>query len=143
MALWLALNMSVVAADGEKTLKEAYADDFLVGTTLGEAQLLGREPKSLEVAAEEFNAISPENCLKWESVHPEPGRYDFTQADKYVEFGEKHGMFILGHTLVWHNQTPDWVFEDENGKPLSREALLARMKEHIDTVVGRYKGRID
>lgn len=143
MAFWLALSVSSMAAEGGESLKEVYGDDFVVGTTLGEAQIMGREPKSLEVAAEEFNAISPENCLKWESVHPEPGRYDFEQADKYVEFGEKHGMFILGHTLVWHNQTPEWVFEDEDGKPLSRDALLARMMEHIDTVVGRYKGRID
>ena len=53
-------------------------------------------------------------------------------------------MFIVGHTLVWHNQTPPWAFEGEDGKPLDREtALLARIKEHIDTVVGRYKGRID
>jgi endo-1,4-beta-xylanase len=124
-------------------LKDAYKDDFIVGAAIGENQILGGEPKSLELVAEQFNAISPENCLKWESVHPEADRYDFEQADKYVEFGEKHGMFILGHTLVWHNQTPDWVFEDENGKPISRDALLARMRDHIHTVVGRYKGRID
>jgi len=59
-----------------------------------------------------------------------------------VEFGEKNGMFIVGHTLVWHNQTPRWVFEDEKKQPLGRDALLQRMREHIFTVVGRYKGRI-
>ena len=72
----------------------------------------------------------------------EPGRYNFNPVDQYVAFGEKHDMFIVGHTLVWFHQTPDWVFQDESGKPLSGERLLERMKEHIFTVMGRYKGRI-
>jgi endo-1,4-beta-xylanase len=80
--------------------------------------------------------------LKWEVVHPEPGRYDFAPADRYVQFGERHGMFTIGHTLVWHSQTPRWVFENAQGQPLTRDELLARMKDHIETVVGRYKGRI-
>jgi len=80
--------------------------------------------------------------LKWAEVHPEPGKYNFEPVDKYVEFGEKHGMFIVGHTLVWHNQTPDWAFAGVDGKLLDRETALARIKEHIETVVGRYKGRI-
>jgi len=123
-------------------LKDAFKDDFLVGTAISHDQLDGLDPKGIALAAEQFNAISPENCLKWEEVHPEPERYDFERADKYVEFGEKHKMFILGHTLVWHNQTPGWVFRDKEGKPPTRDALLERMREHIQTVVGRYKGRI-
>jgi endo-1,4-beta-xylanase len=129
------------AADRPR-LKDAFHDDFLVGTALSERQIMGREPKAMELVAEQFNAISPENCLKWESVHPEPDRYDFEQADRYVEFGARHGMFILGHNLVWHNQTPAWVFAGVDGKPLDRETALARLKSHVDTVVGRYKGRI-
>jgi endo-1,4-beta-xylanase len=68
--------------------------------------------------------------------------YNFEPGDKYVEFGEKNGMFIVGHCLVWHNQTPRWVFEDAQGQSLTRDALLERMREHIGTVVKRYKGRI-
>lgn len=132
---------SAAAADRPR-LKDAFQGEFVVGAALGEDQILGDEPKSMALVAEQFNTISPENCLKWEAVHPELDRYDFDQADKYVEFGEQHGMFIVGHTLVWHNQTPDWVFQDEAGKPLDREALLKRMRDHIQTVVGRYKGRI-
>ena len=75
-------------------------------------------------------------------VHPQPDRYDFAPADKYVAFGERNGMFVIGHTLVWHSQMPAWVFQDAQGQPLTRDALLARMKDHIQTVVGRYKGRI-
>jgi endo-1,4-beta-xylanase len=59
-----------------------------------------------------------------------------------VAFGKKNKMFMVGHTLVWFYQTPDWVFEDDRGKPLTREALLKRMKDHIFTVLGRYRGKI-
>jgi endo-1,4-beta-xylanase len=75
-------------------------------------------------------------------VHPEPDRYYFEPADRYVEFGEANDMFIVGHVLVWHSQTPTWVFEDEDGNALDRDGLVARMQDHISTVVGRYSGRI-
>ncbi len=91
---------------------------------------------------EETNAISPENVLKWESVHPEPDRYNFGPGDRYVAFGETNHMFIVGHTLVWHSQTPGWVFRDGRGNRVDRDTLLRRMHDHIHTVVGHYKGRI-
>ena len=62
--------------------------------------------------------------MKWEAIHPEPGKFAFEAADRFVAFGEKNHMFIVGHTLVWHNQTPKWVFQDDKGNPLDREALL-------------------
>ena len=124
------------------SLKEVFASDFTIGAALNLDQITGKDQKAIAVIKKHFNSISPENILKWEEVHPEPERYDFTAADQYVAFGEKHQMQIIGHTLVWFHQTPDWVFEDQTGKPLSRAALLARMREHIFTVMGRYKGRI-
>jgi endo-1,4-beta-xylanase len=81
--------------------------------------------------------------LKWQRVHPQPDQYNWEPADSYVAFGEKNKMFIIGHCLVWHAQTPRWVFQDDAGNPLTRDALLARMKDHIMTVVGRYKGRVN
>ena len=97
----------------------------------------------LQIAiADVFRNRVSENVLKCEPVHPSPGVYNFGPADAYVAFGERHHMFITGHTLVWHSQTPRWVFEDVDGKPLSRDALLARLRDHIFAVVGRYKGRI-
>jgi endo-1,4-beta-xylanase len=123
-------------------LKTAFRDAFLVGAALNPRQFGERDSASVALIAREFNSISPENVLKWEVVHPEPGRYDFAPADGYVQFGERHGMFTIGHTLVWHSQTPRWVFENAQGQPLTRDELLARMKDHIETVVGRYKGRI-
>lgn len=124
------------------TLKDAFKKDFLVGVAINQAQFSGQDARAGAIIKSQFNCISPENVLKWESVHPEPNRYSFEAADRYVEFGEKNGMTVIGHCLVWHNQTPKWVFEDANGNPVDRETLLARMRDHIHTVVGRYKGRI-
>lgn len=123
-------------------LKDLFKNDFYMGAALSRDQIFGNEPKAIELVKKHFNSITPENILKWEEVHPEPNRYEFEAADRYVAFGEKNNMFIIGHTLVWFYQTPDWVFQDANGKPLNRNALLQRMREHIHTVMGRYKGRI-
>ncbi len=136
------LSSTVRAGADELTLKAAFHDDFLVGTALSVDQVTGKEPAASELAAREFNAITPENCLKWAEVHPEPDEYDFAPADRYVAWGEEQGMFIVGHTLVWHNQTPAWAFAGVDGKPLDRETALARLKTHIGTVVGRYRGRV-
>jgi len=124
------------------SLKEVFEDDFYIGVALSRDQIFGNDPKAIPLVETHFNSITPENILKWEEVHPEPNHYNFEPADRYVAFGEKHKMFIVGHTLVWFYQTPDWVFQDETGKPLDRDRLLQRMKEHIETVMGRYKGRI-
>ncbi|MDZ7261063.1 MAG: endo-1,4-beta-xylanase [candidate division KSB1 bacterium] len=126
----------------KNTLKDVFKNDFYIGVALSLDQISGKDPKAMAIVEKHFNSISPENILKWEEVHPEPNRYNFEPADRYVAFGEKHNMHIIGHTLVWFYQTPDWVFQDQSGKPLSREALLSRMKDHIFTVMGRYKGRI-
>jgi endo-1,4-beta-xylanase len=126
----------------QPALKDVYKGAFRIGVALNETQFSGQNASGAALAAAHFNAISPENILKWEVVHPKPDVYNFEPGDKYVAFGEKHGMQIIGHTLVWHSQVPKWVFEDETGKPLMREALLARMEDHIHHVVGRYKGRI-
>src|SRR4051812_46097739 len=139
---WLFASSFVLGAN-DPSLKEAFKKDFRVGAAIGTDQALGKEPRALELVAEQFNTITPENLLKWQEVHPQPQHYDFTAADKFVEFGRKHQMFVVGHNLVWHNQTPPWVFQDESGAALTREALIARMREHIQSVVGRYRGQIN
>ncbi|MHC4231615.1 MAG: endo-1,4-beta-xylanase [Planctomycetota bacterium] len=139
--LLLALTACAQAV-AEPALKDVFADDFLVGAALNEDQIYGKTPEETALIIKHYNTITPENILKWESVHPEMEKYNFDPADKFVELGEKNEMFLVGHTLVWHHQTPNWVFEEDNGNLLSRQQLLQRMKEHIDSVVGRYKGRI-
>jgi endo-1,4-beta-xylanase len=136
------LCAAAVAAAQTPSLKGAYKGIFHIGAAINANIIDGTDAAGQAIVSREFDSISPENILKWEIVHPQPGKYDFTESDKYVAYGVAHQMKIIGHVLVWHEQTPKWVFEDANGKPLTREALLARMKEHIFTVVGRYKGRI-
>lgn len=143
--IWAGCNQSPdVAGGGDDipALHEAFEDAFLIGAALNRSQITREDNEGIELARQQFNSITSENILKWENIHPEPDRYDFEAADQYVQFGEENGMFIVGHTLVWHNQTPEWIFLDEEGNRLGREELLQRMGDHIQTVVGRYKGRI-
>jgi endo-1,4-beta-xylanase len=129
-------------AQAPTSLKAAYHGDFYIGAAINTAQITGEDTAGDAIIAAQFDSISPENCLKWENVHPQPDKYDFNLPDQYVAFGQKNHMFIVGHNLVWHSQTPAWVFHDDKGNLLTRDALLARMRDHIHTVVGRYKGRI-
>src|ERR1035441_10591126 len=140
--VFLAVAITQGQTSPTPALKDAYQGLFRIGAAVNTAQIEERDPIADPIIAAQFNTISPENALKWQSVHPTPDSYAFDQADRYVAFGEKHKMFIVGHCLVWHSQTPRWVFEDAEGKRLTREALLDRMHDHIRTVVGRYKGRI-
>jgi len=131
------------SAQTQPSLKDAYKDFFFIGAALNQSQIYGKDAAVDALIKTQFSSISPENVLKWEPVHPQPDVFDFAAADAYVDFGEKNHMNLVGHTLVWNHQTPKWVFEDEKGKLLSRDALLQRMHDHIRTVVGRYKGRIN
>lgn len=128
--------------DYRPALKDVFKDDFYIDDALNLNQISGNEPNAINLVEKQFDSITPENILKWEAVHPEPNSYNFDAADRYVALGKKNNMFIIGHTLVWFHQTPDWVFQDASGKPLSRETLLERMKDHIFMVMGRYSVRI-
>lgn len=171
-------------------LKEVYKDHFLVGTAVNRAIVTDsgsrRSPeqlgKDIALVKYQFNQLVAENEMKWELIHPRPGAdgYDFRVADAFVNFGLSNNMYLVGHTLVWHSQTPNWVFAGTNPPPnitnatpgslakanmpgtnrfgrgrfgggffgrytgprASREELLERMREHIHTVVGRYKGKV-
>lgn len=126
----------------EATLKDALGDKFLIGTALNTRQSSGQDTNAVKVVKKHFNAIVAENCMKSEVLQPEEGRYDFRQADEFVKFGEDNGMTVTGHCLIWHSQCPRWFLVDKDGKNVSAEVLKQRMKEHITTVVSRYKGRI-
>ena len=140
LVILLAGAMSCMA---DPVLKEVFDGRYRIGTALNGWQINGKPEKEVELVKRQYNAITAENDMKWERIHPGKDRYDFRMADKFVEFGSKNDMFILGHTLVWHSQTPRWVFRGDDGGPATREELLGRMKDHIDTVVGRYKGRVN
>lgn len=149
--LTLCLSLSMVLLGAEKpnapnntkpSLKCALSNQFYFGTALSKNQYLGLDAQAQSVVKEHFNAIVTENCMKSEKLQPKQGQFFFDDADKFVEFGEQNNLHITGHTLIWHSQTPDWFFVDENGEDVTREELIGRMKTHIHTVVGRYKGRV-
>ena len=142
LVLSVLLSITLLNNQNKPALKEAFKNSFLIGVAVNRAQFSEQDAQSVSIVTNQFNSVTAENILKWESVHPLLGKYDFEGPDRYVAFGEKYHMFIIGHTLIWHNQTPPWVFQDDKGNPLNREALLERMRDHIHKVVGRYKGRI-
>ena len=191
----LADEPAQTAAISSATLKETFKAYFDVGTALNRSITGGRAFRRSEeevqsdiaMTKKHFNHVVAENDMKWQLIHPRPGAdgYDFASADSLVSFAQNNNMVVAGHTLVWHSQTPNWVFEgthqpsDEttlkndpnpnqvpagqggvnsagnrpggfgglrgfnlDGPRASREELLARMREHIHIVVGRYKGKV-
>jgi endo-1,4-beta-xylanase len=138
----LGLLLAGVSHAQPTTLKDAFKGIFRIGAAINQRQFDEKDPRGDAIIETQFDTISPENALKWEAIHPRLDGYNFDPADHYVAFGEKYKMFIIGHNLVWHSQVPRWVFQDDKGAPLTRDALLQRMHDHIQTVVGRYKGRI-
>ena len=141
----LLLGASVVAdavQQDRPALKDVFTDAFVMGTAVNDAIVSGRDPGSRELVLRHFGSITAENVMKAGPINPQPGVWNFGPADAFVEFGETHGLFIVGHTLVWHNQTPAWFFQDDAGKPNSPDAQIERMRRHIETVAGRYKGRV-
>lgn len=122
------------------SLQDVFAGEFLIGTAFSNSELFKAADKELMI--KHFNSVTPGNVLKWDSTEPSEGNFDFSEADKAVQFAADNGMQLRGHTLVWHSQTPNWVFYDNQGNLATKELLYQRMKAHIETVMERYKGQI-
>jgi len=118
--------------------KLADARDVAIGTAVG-AGPLRCDLTYAEALTHEFRVVTTENAMKFGPIHPEPDRYSFDDADAIVDFAEAHDMLVRGHTQVWHNQLPAWVEEGQ----WTREELIGVLREHITTVVSRYRGRVD
>jgi len=136
------LVANCAAQNASNTLREKYKDAFKMGCALNEAIVSGEDKVSQDLVKRHFNTITVENVMKAALVNPEPGVFKWQPADDFVAFGEANNMFIVGHTLVWHNQTPDWFFKNEKGEPNTSEQQIGRMRSHIEAVAGRYKGRV-
>jgi alpha-L-fucosidase len=121
-------------------LRETFKGKFLIGTALDSRGF--RNQLALEIATTHFNAITPENGMKPMFLQPTEGDFTFADADSLVELAEKSGATPIGHCLVWHAQTPRWFFQGPDEKPAGRELALDRLRKHIATVVGHYKGRV-
>jgi endo-1,4-beta-xylanase len=171
------LAVSVHSQDNtlsQKTLKEAFAGKFLIGCA---DDLTSNNDAYQASIKAQYDIVTPENCMKPQSVHPSENTYNFKTTDAMVDWCEKNGLKVWGHTLGWHSQTPNWFFQAVNpkteevqqprqpggmgfdpkaprlsmdemwarsikGDMASKKVALERLKKHIKTVVGRYKGRI-
>ncbi len=181
--LLVMISLVTACTHVDTSLKDAYKNHgILVGVAINRTVTMddpaveadNAEGRTLEavrtdaaLVKAQYNQVVNENDLKWMFVHPDPGPegYDFAPADAYVQFGLDHDLYVAGHTLVWHGQTPLWVFQsDPDAKPIireevtrdgrqrrrrrpaeplaTREQLLERMHDHIHAVVGRYKGKV-
>ncbi|MDP4291136.1 MAG: endo-1,4-beta-xylanase [Bacteroidota bacterium] len=123
----------------EKGLKDYYKDYFPIGVAVSPQNLQG---PTASFIVKHFNSLTPENAMKMGPIHPQENRYYWNDADAIVDFAVAHHMKVRGHNLCWYQQTPRWFFKDSLGNPVSKEVLLRRLKDHITTVVSRYKGKI-
>lgn len=121
-------------------LKDHFKDYFTIGVAVS-PQALKTDEAGLIV--NEFNSMTPENAMKMGPIHPRENQYNWAGADSIAAFAKRNNLKLRGHTLCWHNQTPRWFFTDSaTGKQVTKEVLLQRLKDHITTVVSRYKGTI-
>jgi endo-1,4-beta-xylanase len=123
-------------------LHDAYKNDFLIGAALSAKIINEQDPKLVAIIDKDFNSITPENCMKWGEVRNEDGSWKWQDADAFVDFGSKHNLHMVGHTLGWHSQIPESVFKNADGSFISKETLAKKQQEHITTIVERYKGKI-
>lgn len=130
-------------AFSQKTLKSAYADAFMMGCAINSQIVSGRDSRSTEIILQQFNAVSPENDMKAEVIHPRPDTWNFEPADRFVKFANDNNLWSLGHTLVWHNQTPDFFFNHPDGTPKTKDEMVETMRSYIEKVAGHFAGKID
>lgn len=138
VAVTVLLTVSCTSQKETTSLKDAYKDDFYIGTALSTDQIEEKDKKVDSLIKKEFNAITAENIMKSMYTHPQKDKYDFTLSDKFVAYGEKNKMFIHGHTLIWHSQLAPWM-----EKIADSTEMKAFMQDHITTIVSKYKGRIN
>jgi endo-1,4-beta-xylanase len=134
------LALAQQKSTGTKGLKDFYQNYFPIGVAVTPGQLKDSAQRNLIVT--HFNSLTAENAMKMGPIHPEEDRYDWEGADAIVNFAVKNRLKVRGHNLCWHSQTPKWIFHDQNGALVTKSVLLARLKQHINAVVGRYKGKI-
>lgn len=128
----------IYEADKFESLSGQYKKYFNVGVAL-DANKIGRYKIILE---QHFNSVTSENNMKFAVIHSERERFDWQEADKLVEYANDNGKYMRGHTLIWHEQLPEWVL-NSNGRIITRESALSVMEKHISEIVSRYKGKVN
>ncbi len=118
-------------------LKDAYKDYFTIGVAVNQRNV--SDEAQIALIKKEFNSVTAENDWKPGEIHPQEGVWNFERADKIANFCRQNGIKMRGHCLCWHSQFADWMFTDKKGKPVKKEVFYERLREHIHTVVNRYK----
>ena len=118
-------------------LKDAYKDYFTIGVAVNQTNVTA--PAQIEIIKKQFNSVTAENDWKPGEIHPKEGVWNFEKADKIANFCRENGIKMRGHCLCWHSQFADWMFTDKKGKPVKKEVFYERLRDHIHTVVNRYK----
>jgi endo-1,4-beta-xylanase len=122
-----------------KGLKDYYRGHFPMGVAIRPSSVEGEEASLI---IKHFESVTAENAMKMGPIHPRENEFNWKDADVIVDFAQKNNLKLRGHTLCWHNQAPGWMFKDSEGNDASKEVLLKRLKDHINAVVSRYKGKI-
>ena len=118
-------------------LKDAYKDYFTIGVAVNKTNV--SDPAQMEIIKKQFNSVTAENAWKPGEIHPKEGVWNFGLADSIANFCRENGIKMRGHCLCWHAQFADWMFKDKKGKDVKKEVFYQRLREHIHTVVNRYK----
>lgn len=125
------------------TLKDTFKEAFLIGAALSPRQFLGKDPQASAFVTREFNCATAENAMKWEALEPKNNQFRFEQADRFIEYCRSNHLVIIGHNLCWHAQLPGWVSKPDAGQDtLTKDVLLARLKNHVTTVAAHFKGKV-
>lgn len=136
MSLW-SCSVNEQSKTTIPSLKDTFQNDFMIGTALSANQILGKDSGAAALVPVQFNALTPENIMKAEVIHPEWDVYDFELADKLMEYGKKHNMPITGHTLIWHSQLSPFA-----RKIQQVDSFKTFFTNHINTVASRYEGKV-
>ncbi len=124
------------------TMKSHFKDKFLIGAAIPVGHINGRDHIADSIVKLHYNSIVAENCMKCEKIHPTKDFYYWKDADRFVDYGVENDMAIIGHCLVWHSQLAPWFPFDDSGNFVSADELKSRLRDHITTIVTRYKGKI-
>lgn len=130
------------APGGSRPLKDAVGDRFTIGAAVVTRQMSGEDSVGAAVLRRHFNSVVDENRMKCETIHPFEDVYNFAGGDSIAQFAEENHMELIGHCLVWHSQCAPWFFVDTAGRDVSADVLRRRIRDHIFTVVGRYRGKV-
>ncbi|MBR6192011.1 MAG: endo-1,4-beta-xylanase [Prevotella sp.] len=134
IALLVAATSATAGAQG---LKDAYKDYFTIGVALNQRNVSDND--QIALIKKEFNSVTAENDWKPGEIHPQEGVWNFEKADKIADFCRQNGIKMRGHCLCWHSQFADWMFTDKKGKPVKKEVFYERLRDHIHTIMNRYK----